>query len=279
MRKMLNGTILNYFYMPGEVCCCGIEIRGCGYMEKIGGKRFKRNFQEPCHAISYWTAGAGIFESANAGKHSIEPGTIALRFPGEKYAYGPTDARGLVEYWVLLDGPLPPFLFQTEVFNKSTCFFEIGVLKPLVSHFAKMVEIARDGMGVTDAHVLAGTVFNICCEIAHACSGRTGEGSAGKIMRTIAMQIGQRPHEAWNFHSIASQNHMSYALFRLRFAEVIGVPPGRYLMRARISRALTLLSGGASVKNACFGAGFNDPSYFSNAIKKFTGKSPKEFRN
>lgn len=66
------------------------------------------------------------------------------------------------------------------------------------------------------------------------------------------------------------------------FSELFKLATGEgyveYLTRMRINYAKTLLSGGFSVSEACFGSGFGSLSNFFEVFKRHVGVTPKEYR-
>lgn len=66
-------------------------------------------------------------------------------------------------------------------------------------------------------------------------------------------------------------------LYRL-FMQHISIPPNEYLMRYRISKAVTLLeNGGLTVGEAAYSTGFSDQLYFSRVFKKYMGIPPSKY--
>lgn len=68
-------------------------------------------------------------------------------------------------------------------------------------------------------------------------------------------------------------------LFR-SFQNSYGVSPSNYLHNKRMESAFALLHrSDVRIKEAAERSGFNDPNYFSRAVKKATGLTPKEFQS
>jgi AraC-like DNA-binding protein len=67
---------------------------------------------------------------------------------------------------------------------------------------------------------------------------------------------------------------MSAFHFSRLFTELVGVPPHRYLRRARLRAARTMLRDGRSVTETCFACGFNNLSHFSRSYCKQYGVTP-----
>jgi len=76
----------------------------------------------------------------------------------------------------------------------------------------------------------------------------------------------------------AQEVAMSPYYFSKVFRQVSGETFIDYLTRVRLDKAKQMLSAGASVKEASFTVGYNDPNYFSRVFKKVTGLTPTEFR-
>jgi len=71
-----------------------------------------------------------------------------------------------------------------------------------------------------------------------------------------------------------SPNHLSE-----KFKQVTGVNFVKYVARARYEKAATLLGNGVlRVSEIAFAAGFQSLSQFNRVFKKFSGKSPSEYR-
>ena len=64
-----------------------------------------------------------------------------------------------------------------------------------------------------------------------------------------------------------------------KFKEAVGINFVRYVARARYEKAAALLrNGDLRVSEIAFTAGFQSLSQFNRVFKKFSGKSPSEYR-
>jgi AraC-like DNA-binding protein len=64
-----------------------------------------------------------------------------------------------------------------------------------------------------------------------------------------------------------------------RFAQVAGIPPGKYLTRLRIEHAKgLLLTTDFSITQIAQRSGFCDSSYFTRVFRAHIGRTPKDFR-
>jgi AraC-like DNA-binding protein len=67
---------------------------------------------------------------------------------------------------------------------------------------------------------------------------------------------------------------MSMFHFSRVFTELIGTPPHRYLLQARLNAARAMLRGGRSVTETCFACGFSNLSHFSRSFARRFGHAP-----
>lgn len=89
----------------------------------------------------------------------------------------------------------------------------------------------------------------------------------------------ERVTEVFSIDEAARHVRLSPRQFREQFRRETGFPPIEYLERQRVERAKQLLaSPEATVKSIAFALGYGGSSYFSAVFKRFTGKTPKQFR-
>lgn len=76
---------------------------------------------------------------------------------------------------------------------------------------------------------------------------------------------------------LARSVEMSTFHFARIFAELIGTPPHRYLLEARLRAAAGMLRERRSVTETCFACGFNNLSHFSRVFSGRFGRSPSAY--
>lgn len=77
---------------------------------------------------------------------------------------------------------------------------------------------------------------------------------------------------------IAAHFFISYATMHRRFSRALGISPKKLLEAKKLTYAKELLDRGATVTDACFGAGFGDCSHFIAVFKKHFGTTPLRAR-
>lgn len=106
---------------------------------------------------------------------------------------------------------------------------------------------------------------------------RTFEHHARRI-RNAQERLDADPASDARLDALAREAGMSTFHFARVFAELVGVPPHRYLLDARLRMAEAMLRDGRSVTETCFACGFNDPAHFSRIFAERHGHSPSVWR-
>lgn len=78
---------------------------------------------------------------------------------------------------------------------------------------------------------------------------------------------------------LAAEAAISEVHFRRLFSRSFGVPPARYIMRARIDRAKALMADSSrSLADISEQSGFSSPTYFYRVFREITGTTPAAYR-
>lgn len=80
--------------------------------------------------------------------------------------------------------------------------------------------------------------------------------------------------EELSVSDLARSVGMSMFHFSRVFTELTGLPPHRYLLRARLDAARSMLQQGRSVTETCYACGFNNLSHFSRSFARRYGGLP-----
>ena len=77
---------------------------------------------------------------------------------------------------------------------------------------------------------------------------------------------------------VAREVCMNTDYFAKHFKKKTGLLISEYLLKCRMERACKLLKTNMSILNIAMETGFNSSTYFSTLFKKYTGKSPQDYR-
>jgi AraC-like DNA-binding protein len=105
----------------------------------------------------------------------------------------------------------------------------------------------------------------------------SGAGAHTRRIREACATLAIRPEERHSLTSLAEHARMSPFHFARVFSELVGEPPHRYLVRARMRRAAGLLRQGASVTRASVESGFPDVAHFSRMFHRRYGIPPSRY--
>ncbi len=78
---------------------------------------------------------------------------------------------------------------------------------------------------------------------------------------------------------ICAEAGIGATTFRQLFKRYYQKTPVEYITELRLEYARNLISGGASVENAAFESGFNDPKYFARVVKRYLNCTPRDLKN
>lgn len=98
-------------------------------------------------------------------------------------------------------------------------------------------------------------------------------------LRDILDDIGRNFSELRGVSDIVSRHFTSPATLTRWFRKYLHTSPREYLESVKLSNAATLLSGGASVTEACMRSGFSDCSHFIVLFKRKFGQTPLRYKN
>lgn len=214
--------------------------------------------------------------------YRLTGGDVFLAFPGEKHSTGGLPQEKGVLYWMALRPPLlhlPPrqsrVLWQTLLGISSRHFRGSWKMQDNLDAITRRFHQPAGGL---DAFALASHVGAFLLEVvscAGAAPGRKGSVSLQPVLDGIARHL----DEPFSVPALAAQAGLSEARFKVRFKEEVGIPPGEYVLRARVDEARRQLRAGrATITEIAHGLGFSSSQYFATVFQRFTGQTPGEFR-
>ncbi len=109
---------------------------------------------------------------------------------------------------------------------------------------------------------------------------KTSDTKWSHSIQQVCQRIQQCPEYGWSLSELAKEHACDPDHFARMFRRIIGVSPGKYVIRCRMQRARYLLRH-TDDKMAILAEalGYCDPYAFSKQFKKHVGVSPRDFRN
>jgi AraC family transcriptional regulator len=104
-------------------------------------------------------------------------------------------------------------------------------------------------------------------------------GLAGRQRRLVSDYLEQHLTEQVPLAKLVELTQLSPSHLSRAFTQSFGMPPHRFHTSRRIERAKSLLAEpGMSITDVALELGFSDASAFTVVFRKFTGRSPREYR-
>jgi len=98
-------------------------------------------------------------------------------------------------------------------------------------------------------------------------------------LRRVTEHIREHLDQHLTLAQLGAVVYMSPYHFAHLFQRSTGVPPHRFVVRARIDRAITLLTAPEpSIAQISRIVGFGTPSHFSTVFRRITGVTPRAYR-
>ena len=222
---------------------------------------------------------AGSQDSAMAsytGVEAVQCGTIATYtgggqclLVGAHYAFSATQAGMLLNL-------LPPMVHLTNTAeNKALCW--------TLQQMTEELQHPRPG-SVVVAHSLARMMFVQAIRVYIEECARDNLGGLSaladvQISRAIS-SMHNEPAYAWTVEKLAQRVGMSRAAFASRFKSTVRQSPIEYLTRWRVLLAEDkMVNTTDSISAIAQSLGYESTSAFGKVFRKFTGHSPRQYRN
>jgi AraC-like DNA-binding protein len=189
----------------------------------------------------------------------------------------------------------------------GTLLFDSTVTDPLLAVMPRVLHVKRTGAGA--APWLYPTLVHLQSELRSGQAGaetvvarlmdvlfiqavrayfaaETQDGQAGWLAGLKDAQVGpalallhRKLSHPWTVTSLAAQVGLSRSALALKFTELVGEPPLRYLTRLRLTAGASRLSASDdTIGGIAHGLGYASVSAFSKAFNRRFGMSPGRFR-
>lgn len=232
------------------------------------------------YQLLYFPEGNGSFRSANGGVHSIQPGWMALLFPGEWHTYVPDPDSGWKQFWIGFKGEIADTIVRNGFLSVEKPIFHLGFNEEIV-HLYTQAMMATEREEACFQQVLAGIatyLLGLTYSIARNRKFNKNQSMVNKINQA-RLRMYEGMETPVTVQEIVQDLNMSYSSFRKLFKEYTGVSPAHYFQDIKLQRAKELLTTtNLPIKDIAYQLNFETPEYFSAQFKKKVGKKPTEFR-
>lgn len=214
---------------------------------------------------------------------------VFLALPGEVHGTGKNPLSNGKLYWFFLEPPGgKPFLgFSAE---EASALGET-LRKPgerlladgskLIRIIERILPLATDSQSLPDRAMIKTLLIELVLELfllVEQAASRPLDAPSPAISAALE-HIGRNAGERLRVADMAIVSGLSVSRFKARFKEEVGFTPNAYLNYLRVRAAKdALTSGAAGITTIAQDLGYPSSQYFSHVFRKFTGKTPSEFR-
>ena len=258
----------------------GAVVRWCGYYQCDHKYKLQRDAQR--YFIIYVIKGAGFIIVPSGEKMRLSAGDITLYKPYEYQditvdANDPMTYAGLIFSGAFFD----LYMKESELSTLRKC--SIGVNLELAMAFRDLVGEMIVQPEERDDHILAKTIeiiSNINQAIRTAYQGKDVDSSNHRRMEKVADYIRTNYNQKITLEDAAKQAGLSKSWTQALFKRFYNMSPTEFQIRERIEHAKIMMANTSiSICQMSNALGFSDQFYLSKVFKRYTGMSPKEYRN
>ncbi len=244
----------------------------------VNDRKWVWEVRTPDGYFNLWLCLAGGHEIRLGGETHVGTGAAFYLIPPGQSVAGRSIGTGGLTNFAMHFRPVRPAA-RRELAGLAAQFREVPVRRPI--EIRRMAEeccrgwAAGDALGRAQAHLVGRWLL---CEMWNPFA-RPQQSTFRDRVLTLAMEIRSRPSRPWTAELIARELGLSPSQSARVFGEVIGKPPGRFVVEARIERAgRMLLDSPMRVSEIADALGYGDVYFFSRQFKRFTGLSPTQVR-
>lgn len=239
-----------------------------GWKPRSAGVAPWRDF--PQHALVLSVAGSARYADQRGREATLHPGDGLLVFPGLKHWFLP-ERGGWDEYFLIFSGPTFSPWMNEPLLGAERPVLHLGEVGYWLPRFAAVF-----GSGERpNAPLVVARLHTLLAEIVVASSSGLDQRQQAWLdrARTMLADVENRP----SLGVIARRLGCSDQVFRKRFRDLAGEPPGVYRERARMEEACRLLPSTA-VGEVAERLRFCDQFQFSRRFKARYGVPPRMFQ-
>ncbi|MBE6367425.1 MAG: helix-turn-helix transcriptional regulator [Lentisphaerae bacterium] len=242
------------------------------------------------HDFSYWgiqfcRRGKFTLRIGRNRSESADDGCVFVTFPGQSFYYGAAAENEEIEnkIFICFEGERVQRYLQGNLLQERTLQALLTLSDP--DRFMRKMRFIRTLLMLPKSPenharaVLALEQLLLTMKTDAGGSGKRRSDARRDAFDELTARIGAAPELPWDFEKESRKLSVSYAHFRRLFEQFYQLPPGAFLLSARLEKAAALLSSTTlMVQEVAHECGFEDEFYFSRIFKKYHQISPKLYR-
>lgn len=266
---LLYFLIMDYFK--------GVEWVGFNHLPDLS--IWKEKTFDDYWVLDYAHSGAVDFGMGADPLVRLEAPVAWLTFPGPRFRFGRTDGGIWDHYFAAFRGPRVASYLSGGLYPMESMppFRPISDAEQFRNGFMELLsELERPDRNEPRAvHLLEGLLL----QYSNPGEPRSSDDPRQEAIRALSAAIWQDPARPVDFETEARRAGLSVPHFRRLFIRLLGHPPQRYLLKARLEAAARLLRNtDREIKSVARETGFEDLFHFAKMFRKYQGLPPGKYR-
>lgn len=249
-------------------------LQNAGYIRKKTS--WVRTSFSTCN-FSFILGGIGWYERAGR-RWKVAAPMVLIQLPGEYLKYGPMEDSGWEELYLVYERGTTKYWINGSLLEVEQPVWPVHSPQNLLRLIGEFKSLIRNLHGVGQADRLDMLAEALIMESRMPADSKEIP-EEKRAMRTILEEVHRNWRELPDWSALAARHGLSDSSFRRRWAEMIEMPPGRYLLQLRMREARRRLvetrRTAAQIAEEC---GFSDPLYFSRCFRAANGLGVREYR-
>lgn len=267
----MHSEKINHFsssFLPFEMLTSGLtETDGTGITPKDMPYHEREN--SPFYIIEYVCEGSGVI-ICNNKTYEVSAGDCFLLPKGSNHSYY-TDIKWR-KIWFNIDGSLVRNLLHAYQLKDTVVFKNFNNQEC----FEKLYTLTNTTKNDRDLTLKAAMQFHYIIQQLFVLNSSYDISVADKVKKYIENNLYQ---QKISIHELAERFFVSQTTLIEEFKKKYHSTPYQYFINKKISLAISLLMDSSySISEISEVLNYSDSASFSNAFKKYTGLSPKEYK-
>lgn len=246
-----------------------LRVNSCGILSRLGENEiiFRQNGRVDYHIVYLLE---GTMEAEYQGTvHTLKAGDFVFYPPTIPHRY--RDFSETKRVWVHFTGQAIPEIMQESQLKGG--IYHLSPSSQLKNLFLELVAVHNSAPEVSTEKPI---MLSILYQLGQHCIRRSDDTHQIDQCATYLAEHYDAPLSVQN---LAEMCCLSQSRFLFLFKERFGMPPKEYQTRLRIQSGKLLLSTTKlTISDISTMVGYEDPLYFSRIFKKYTGMSPRSYR-
>lgn len=271
---------------PADINVPGVLEIG-SYHHRVAHRELRGVAHAGCFGLCYLSRGVQTYRIGERRYH-LQGGDQLVTFPDDSLdtAEAPEEKGRL--HWILLRmQPLDAPLLFLE--TPAAIALRRALLALPEQHFpgpreaneltsAILNTFTQPPRAMVDRLAAASLVLRYLFATLRAAQHDTAAGISPRIQRSLD-HITAHPADPLYVPELARQIGLSESRFKVRFRREVGLPPGEFILRAKIESAcVRLRQPDATVTDVAHALGFSSSQYFATAFRRFTRLTPSAYQ-